>query len=494
VKLSRIGIGLLIALLSSVAFAASPSAGGSSPYQLPTWWNKAQWFLNNDPALPCSQPGGDFSQSPNIDISNELTPQSETSIAINPANPTQIVGGSNEIVCLPMRAYASGDRGIQRSWNASFIPLPPPLTTNGQDFGSDPGVAWDTKGHVYYSYIVVFFNRTFHAVQGSEMAVARSDDGGLTWPVQTFFNLNVGNGKFNDKPMITVDTNPGTGQDTVYVAWDNASPRNGKSSDNDVILVSSSTDGGQTFSTPVQASPSQGGPAAVIGADPFVGPDHTLYVAWQDAVNPAIRVASSKDGGSTFGPANLISNTRAVFQVVPPAQNVRGALIYPACAADSSGGLNRGRLYCSWSDTTTTNQMRVFISQSDTAGVFWSAPAVVSDPGVTADQFNQWLAVDPTSGTAVLSWYDTRNDQSRAATDVFLANLTSTGFVSRRVTNAMTNETCCGAQLHDQYGDYEGISVFGGVVQPIWTDRRERTDPNVPSNLDEEIFTETIRL
>jgi hypothetical protein len=41
----------------------------------------------------------------NVDMSNEPGPQSETSIAINPSSSSQIVGGSNEIVRLPMRGY-----------------------------------------------------------------------------------------------------------------------------------------------------------------------------------------------------------------------------------------------------------------------------------------------------------------------------------------------------------------------------------------------------
>ncbi|HEV2477594.1 MAG TPA: hypothetical protein VGX22_13715, partial [Candidatus Dormibacteraeota bacterium] len=211
-KLSRIGIGLLIASLGTLAFATSPSAGSSSPNQLPTWWQKGQWLLNNQTPLTCSQSGQDSSHLTNIDISNELTPQSETTIAINPTSASTIVAGSNEIFCLPMAAYVSTGGGAKGTWVHSAPPLPPPLTTNGQDFGSDPGLAWDTKGDVFYSYIVVFFNRTFHAVQGSEMAVARSKDG-LNWNA-TFFNPNVGNGKFNDKPMIAVDTNPGPHQNT----------------------------------------------------------------------------------------------------------------------------------------------------------------------------------------------------------------------------------------------------------------------------------------
>jgi len=57
----------------------------------------------------------------------------------------------------------------------------------------------------------------------------------------------------------------------------------------------------------------------------------------------------------------------------------------------------------------------------------------------------------------------------------------------REPSTAPTNETCCGAQLHDQYGDYEGIAAMDGSVHPVWTDRRAAVAP-----LDEEIFTATI--
>jgi hypothetical protein len=291
--------------------------------------------------------------------------------------------------------------------------------------------------------------------------------------------------------MIAVDTNPGSPHlNSVYVAWDNASPKNGKSSDNDVVLVSSSTDHGVTFSAPVAASPSQGGPAAVIGADPFVAPDGTLFVAWQDSINPAIRESSSNDGGATFGPAHLIANTLAVFQVNPPAQALRGALIYPACGADGSASFH-GRLYCSWTDATASNGMDVFVSNS-TDGINWAPAVRVNDDatGVANDQFNQWLAVDPSNGAVVLTWNDTRNDPARVSTDIFFAKSLDGGAsfsANAQVTNAPTNESCCGADLGNQYGDYEGISAFNGTVRSIWTDRRAGV-ASIPG-LDEEVFT-----
>src|SRR5260370_1719426 len=231
----------------SMSASASPS---TTSYSLPTWWAKYQRLLKGSSA---SKPGSGtqaFSVGANVDMSNEDTPQSETSITVNPNNPMILVGGSNEIVRLPMRGYFSSNGG--KSWGAVDVPLPPPATTNGTDFGSDPGVAFDTHGNVYYSLIVVFFNPNFAAIQGTQIAVAKSFDGGKSWPQVTFFNFNSGSGKFNDKPLIAVDTNPNSPfRDSGYVAWDNAALNACKSSANYDLLFARSTAVGLTFSSPV---------------------------------------------------------------------------------------------------------------------------------------------------------------------------------------------------------------------------------------------------
>src|SRR5207253_927250 len=82
-------------------------------------------------------------------------------------------------------------------------------TVNGIDVGSDPTLAFDTQGNVFYGYIVVFFSNG-NGINGTEMAVARSTDGGKTYPAVTFFSFENGTNHFNDKPMITADTNQGS--------------------------------------------------------------------------------------------------------------------------------------------------------------------------------------------------------------------------------------------------------------------------------------------
>src|SRR2546428_7454738 len=299
---AAVGLGLVpagIGLAPAGAAAPSGSSQSSGP-NLPTWWVKYQSLLHQTSNPTPARTTPTLKAGANVDVSNEVGPQSETSIPVNPNNSRMLVGGSNEIFRLPMRGYFSSDGG--KSWGAVDLPLPPAATTNGTDFGSDPGVAFDTRGNVYYSYIVVFFNRSFASIQGTEMAVAKSSDGGQTWPHVTFFNFNSGTGKFNDKPMIAVDTNPQSPfRDSVYVAWDNASLNAGKSSANNALLFARSTDGGQTFSSPLALNALTGGPNAVIGADPFVGPNGEVYVSWHDVQNNLLMVNSSFDGGVTFG-------------------------------------------------------------------------------------------------------------------------------------------------------------------------------------------------
>src|SRR5260370_9021599 len=126
-----------------------------------------------------------------------------------------------------VRGYSSGEgRG---SWGGMDLPLPVPIGTNGTDFGSDPTLAFDSSNNVFYGYIVVFFGAAFNtpsngvSINGTELAVARSTDGGKTYPQVTFFEFNGGENHFNDKPMITADQNAGSPfRDSGYIGWDAA--------------------------------------------------------------------------------------------------------------------------------------------------------------------------------------------------------------------------------------------------------------------------------
>jgi hypothetical protein len=302
--------------------------------------------------------------------------------------------------------------------------------------------------------------------------------------------------------MITVDTNPNSPfHDSIYVAWDTTSLNQGKSSTNNALLFARSTDGGLTFSSPIALNSLTGGPHAVIGADPFVGPNGEVYVAWHDVQNNRLMFNRSFDGGVTFDQEREIAPTSVAFDDGIPAMASRRALLYPACDADRSGSIDRGMLYCSWMDETATNGTDIFMSRSADLGASWSAKVHVNDDlaGVRKDQFNQWLSVDPQTGSVNLSWNDARNDPNDIQTDIYFGQSTNGGLSfapNVKVTTAVSDESSAtpDADAGNQYGDYEGIVAYGGIIHPIWTDGRldEEVNPATGNLFREEVFTAAI--
>src|SRR5256714_7669049 len=168
----------ILAVLGLVALSLGissqpPKVTAQSSSHDPTWWSKYEFIRDN---------GGDASPlstsstivGGNVDVSNECGPQSETFITINPRKPKILAAGSNEIFRLPMRGYFTTNGG--GSWGGVELPLPA-AKGNGTDFGSDPTLAFDTQGNVFYGYIVVFFGNG-NGINGTEMAVAKTTDGG----------------------------------------------------------------------------------------------------------------------------------------------------------------------------------------------------------------------------------------------------------------------------------------------------------------------------
>ena len=466
----------------------------------PTWWSKYEYLARNG-----SQPGAGSIVSAgsgvNVDISNECGPQSETYITLNPSQQQALAAGSNEIFRLPMRGYFSRNGGV--SWGGVDLPLPPPIA-NGIDFGSDPTLAFDTRGNLFYGYIVVFFGNG-SGVKGTEMAVARSTDGGQTYPGVTYFSFESGSNHFNDKPMITADTNATSPfRDNVYIAWDAAAG----GSTGGGIRVGASSDHGATFTVTRADNPS--GQGKSIGASPAIGPNGEVYVAWNDYAANAIVFNRSLDAGRTWEQEVLVSTKTIAFDIAIPAESFRGALVYPVLDVDRSSGPHRGRLYCSWIDQTLAGTTDIYLSYSDDGGAHWSPRRTVADQlSMLVDRFNHWMSVDPITGDVNISFYDTRNDTTgfRYMTDTYFTQSTNSGATWRspntRVSTASSNEhdcggvyPCSGINYGNQQGDYEGLVSYNGSSYPIWTDSRRQLDSlaGCRTNLAmEEVFMAKVR-
>jgi len=484
------------ALAGAVILATTPAIAQTNRADKPTWWAKYQFLAANGPDNCTGQAA--ITVGTNVDVSNECGPQSETFVTINPSQPKMLAGGSNEIFRLPMRGYFSSDAGT--TWGGVDLPLPA-AKGNGFVFGSDPSLAFDTRGNVFYSYIDVYVGHG-NGINGTSMGVSRSTDGGRTYSQFTEFSLSGGSDHFNDKPMIAVDTNLASPfRDSVYVAWDAASG----GSTGGGVRFARSTDHGVTFTVTRIDDPS--GPGRAIAAQPFVGPNGEVYVAWNDFAANTIALNRSVDGGLTWGHPVVISSKVLPFDIAIPAESFRGALVYPSCGADRSDGSHRGRLYCSWMDLNSAGNTDIRVSVSDDGGSSWSPAAPATDAIGGVDRFNHWLAVDPVTGDVNLSFYDTRNDTtgSRFMTDIYFSQ-SRTGAASWlpnvRVSDVSSNEhdcsgvfPCSAIDYGNQTGDYAGLASFGGVSYPIWTDSRNqlRALPGCRTGLAmEEVFTAAV--
>jgi hypothetical protein len=228
---------------------------------------------------------------------------------------------------------------------------------------------------------------------------------------------------------------------------------------------------------------------ATQGAIPAVGPDGRLYVAtpYIDVMGRSIptrlMVTSSIDGGKTWTTPVLIATIHDISGPFPP-EKYRN-LSLPAFACDP----RTGQLYITWSNKGTRDADTLF-STSNNHGLTWSAPIRVNDDpvGNGANQFQPQMAVAP-DGVISISYFDTRNDPRNILIDVYLAQSVDhgTSFLKNlRITTRSWNPAVDAPV--DEYGsqfigDYQGLAADNSFVHPFWNDTRTGS---------QEIFTAAI--
>ena len=229
------------------------------------------------------------------------------------------------------------------------------------------------------------------------------------------------------------------------------------------MLISRSTDHGKTWAQPIEIDAHPGLPrddnGAAEGFDGAVAPDGTLYATWSQ--DNDIMFTSSRDGGKTFSRARAVIHTAPVMFAIETLDRANG---FPQIGMDPKSG----RLYVSWSDYRN-GDLDVFVSRSDDRGKHWSAPTRVNNDPVHngAEQFFQWLAVDPVDGSVSLLFYDRRRDPKNLQQIVVLARSTDGG---RTFNNfAWTEQPFEAGGVF--FGDYSGIAAYGGRVYGAWTEK-----------------------
>jgi hypothetical protein len=380
-------------------------------------------------------------------------PFTEPGIAVNPNNPQQVVAVFQDNA----RAAYSQDAG--HTWQPADGVDPKNYRVSG-----DVSATFDNQGHAFVCYIAFdklgTFNYWGHGATRNGLFVRRSIDGGKTWeadhvPVNEF--ASDPGIPFEDKPIIVADTTKSRYAGNLYVGWTRWTLTGSE------IRLSRSTDDGKTWSNAIEIDAHPGLPrddnGAAEGFSGVVAADGTLYAAWSQ--DNEIMLTSSRDGGKSFSRARAIIHTAPIMFAVQTLERANG---FPQLAIDSKSK----RLYLTWTDYRN-GDLDVFVASSDNGGKRWSDPVRVNSDTLHngADQFFQWLAVDPTDGSLDVIFYDRRVDPRNRKQTVVLGRSTDGGHSFSNY--AWTNEPF---EANDVFfGDYSGIAAYGGRVYGVWTEK-----------------------
>ena len=277
----------------------------------------------------------------------------------------------------------SGDGGA--TWDApGFLPG---LTFNSGAAGSpfervsDASVAYDAAHGVWLISSIPLLPTNLVV---PTVFVSRSTDDGRTWGLPVSLPPPDAKTVDLDKNWTVCDNNAGSPfRGHCYTELDNFGA-------GDLELMSTSTDGGLTWSTPIPTAGHDKG----LGGQPVAQPDGTVVVPFE-SLNGKIEAFTSTDGGLSWTKGVSVSSIR--FHRV--AGNLRTSPL-PSAELDANG-----TVYVAWEDCRFRAQCPsndiVFSRSSD--GVSWSDVARVPIDPVTStvDHFIPGLAVDPaTSGSS----------------------------------------------------------------------------------------------
>ena len=329
------------------------------------------------PSVALTQLSADTFTNPQSQHATEVEPgiASSGSTLVTAFQVGRIYGGGSAAIGFATSTNAGA------SWSNGFLPGLTRSFGNGPyNAASDPVVAYDQSHNVW---LIASLGITSNS---DIVVVSRSADG-KTWgnPISVSASHDA------DKQWITCDNNAASAYyGHCYIEWDDPSqPANG------LIWMSTSTDGGQTWSAAANTADSASG----VGGQPVVGADGLVIVPIQNADGTQMLAFTSADGGVTWSRTVTISTI--TDHVV--AGGLRTSAL-PSATVDASG-----RVYVVWQDcrfraNCASNDI-VLSTSAD--GSNWTAPVAVPIDATssTIDHFIPALAADPgtSSGSARLA-------------------------------------------------------------------------------------------
>ncbi|TAL67241.1 MAG: T9SS type A sorting domain-containing protein [Bacteroidetes bacterium] len=432
--------------------------------------------------------------------SDQYKMQNESSIAVNPQNQLNLISSAVDYRDNSSTwVYVSTNGG--HSWTDKNLGKPFP----GWRSTNDPSVAFDPEGTGYLVYGGFgTMDSTGLLVGENGVFIARTTDDGNTWtahiPVIIHLGLQTLDSNFEDKYYISVDNSTSSPYyKYLYIPWKRVVLRDSSTQ----IVISKSTDKGNTWSVPVNVSNRVTGSSedTTFGQSfpiAVTGPNGEIYVAWNHGIVHGVGFAKSIDGGVTFTEPRIIkyynifgkTNNIASINEMPNykhtvKEKVR-AEAYPSITCDTTSGTRRGTVYLCWS---ADNPPNVYFSKSTDGGDTWSASKIVHSD-TTNDQFWHWLALDPKNGDLAVMYLDSRNDPANINVDCYVSYSSDGGdtWIDRRASDFAGDLRNNPFQGNSFAGDYSGIAFYHGKIYPSWIDMRA-SETNI---FDSDVYTALI--
>jgi hypothetical protein len=446
-------------------------------------------------------PAGAASTPTNVDVSQRHLNESEEAIAVNPTNPDNIVvftniGHREAGLTTGMLLGVSFDGG--QTWSTSIVGQEKDASVGLGDTCCDPSLAFDSYGNLFMTYLYRAENI---------LPIALSTDGGLTFNViAKITGIGKRNGKaltgdrglfrFVDQPTVTAGAGqvwavvnvggpigafgaPVTGLGQVGDFIGEVVPGTDNCTYGDVAIGPA----GQVMNACNLTETGQGGGKVFVNVDP-------------DGVGPA-----------TFGSRIFIAQTHVGgFDFIAP-QPDRSVDAEVGLAWDRSGGPHNGRVDVMYTreHLNESDNTDIYMRHSDDDGATWSRPIRINDDDTTNSQFLPKISLDQANGDLAVIWYDSREDLGAGGpgdTDgipnddaqVWGAFSTDGGesFTPNFQISAGTSNSHDSGNSID-FGDYSGLSFFGGIAHPAWADNSNSTGTNPDGALHQlDIYTAAV--
>jgi hypothetical protein len=363
-------------------------------------------------------------------------------------------GGSSDI------GFATSTDGGS-TWTNGFLPGLTTFYKGGQyQAASDASVVYDAAHAKWLITSIVLDDATGIAV------MANSSSDALNWNNPVVVNNT---SAYADKDWITCDNNSSSAYyGHCYVEWEDAGI-------GDQVEMSTSTDGGQTWSSAFIVSNAIG-----LGGEPVVQTDGTAVVPFLSfSGDGGIGVFTSTNGGKSWGSLQDISYVTS-HEV---GGNLRAIYELPTAAIDGTGNIYVAWFDCRFRANCTSNDI-VFSSSSN--GTQWSSVSRVPiDPvSSTIDHFIPGLGVDPTTSganahLAVTFYYYPQANCSQSTCKLSVGYISSsnagkTWTKPKILATGMNDNWLPTTTLGQMVGDYistsyvngKAFGVFAGALAP----------------------------